>query len=119
MAGRRRSWGNTDNLEITLSFPEATAVGCVRLVDILNRKSYYEAGAGEMYYQPGDFAFALVLSDDGFQKDLRRIDAPQVSFEETAALAVGHYSMSRLPTFRLEIGGTASGLYDCAGAVTD
>jgi len=98
--GTRRVWGNTDNLEITLSFPEPTAVDCLRLVGIVTRKSYYEPGAGEMYYRPNDFTFSPVLSDDGFRKDVRRIAAPKVTFEETPALSVGHFTMSRLPTWR-------------------
>jgi hypothetical protein len=105
--GSLRIWNNTDNLEITLTFPEPTALACLRLVGIVTRKSYYEPGYGEKYYHPDDFRFSLVLSDDGFQKDVRRIAAPKVLYEETPALSVGHFTMPRLPTFRVEIGGRA------------
>jgi len=56
------------------------------------------------YYQEGDFKFSLVLSDDGFQKDIRKIDAPPVSFEETIEFASMHSGMDRLPTWRIEVG---------------
>ena len=105
--GTQRVWNSTDNLAITLTFPEPTRVACLRLVGIVTRKSYYEPGYGEKYYQPGDFTFRLALSDDGFRQDVRKIAAPKVSFEETPALSVGHYTMPRLPTFRVEIGDKA------------
>ena len=56
------------------------------------------------YYQKGDFKFSLVLSDDGFQKDIRKIDAPPVNFEETIEFAKQHGRMDRLPTWRIEVG---------------
>jgi hypothetical protein len=105
--GTRREWGNTENLEITLSLSESTALECLRLVGIVTRKSYYQPGYGEKYYRPGDFKFTLVLSDDGFQKDVRKIVSPKVFFEETPAISVGHFTMPRLPTFRIEIGAKA------------
>ncbi len=106
-------WDNTDNLEVTLSLPQSTQIGCLRAVGIMKRPEPVVgrfATQGEAwgslgpYYQKGDFKFSLVLSDDGFQKDIRKIDAPPVNFEETIEFAKQHGRMDRLPTWRIEVG---------------
>ena len=108
----RFAWPNTDNLEITLSLPQSTPLGCLRLVGIMKRAESVAGrkdtqgiwGSMGKYYQEGDFKFSLVLSDDGFKKDIRKIDTPQVHFEETIEFASMHSGMDRLPTWRIEIG---------------
>ncbi len=106
-------WDVTDNLEITLSLPQSAQVGCLRLVGIMKRAqpvvgrfaTQGEAwGSIAKYNEAGDFKFSLVLSDDGFQKDIRRIDSPAVTFEETVEFAKQHGTMDRLPTWRIQIG---------------
>ena len=98
---------NTENLEIKLNLPEPTVVSCLRLVTITKMVNFYGIGSkgyGLPHYQPDDFKFSLMLSNDDFRQDIRKIDAPQVKFEETPAISVGHWTMSRLPTWRVEIG---------------
>jgi hypothetical protein len=106
-------WDNTDNLEITLSLPQSAQVGCLRLVGIMKRSqpvvgrfaTQGEAwGSIGKYNEAGDFKFSLVLSDDGFQKDIRKIDSPSVNFEETVEFAKQHGTMDRLPTWRIQVG---------------
>ena len=102
-------WSGTDNLEITISFPTPMAVGCLRLPGIMKAAPVGHGGANiGPYYEAGDFTFSLVLSDDNFQKDLRKIDKPRVTFEETPnADIINHSDLRRLPTWRIEVGGRA------------
>jgi hypothetical protein len=96
----RRTWFSTDKLEITLALPKTENVACVRLVS-----------AGGSYFMPhegGDFRFSLVLSNDHFQHDRRTSESPDVKFEETPAVSVGHYCMERLPTWNIQVGATAT-----------
>jgi hypothetical protein len=111
--GGSRSWSHTDNLEITLSLPQSTPLGCLRVVGIMKRPepvvgrnpTQGEAwGSAGKFYQEGDFKFSLVLSDDGFQKDIRQIESPTVRFEETLEFASMHCGQDRLPTWRIGIG---------------
>jgi hypothetical protein len=105
---------NTDNLEITLSLPQSTQIGCLRLVGPMKRLNWTATGRnptqGEIwgsvgkYYKEDDFKFSLALSDDGFQKDIRKIDSPPVRFEETLEFGSMHSGMDRLPTWRIEVG---------------
>jgi hypothetical protein len=62
---------------------------------------------GKGLYQDGDLKFALVLSDDGFDQDVRRVDQPEVTFDETGIYPIFHHDFGRLPTFRLEVGAAA------------
>jgi hypothetical protein len=110
-------WDNTDNLEITLSLPQSAQVGCLRLVGIMKRPqpvvgrfaTQGEAwGSIGKYNEAGDFKFSLVLSNDGFQKDIRKIDSPAVNFEETVEFAKQHGTMDRLPTWRIQVGQKAT-----------
>jgi hypothetical protein len=110
---QRHFWPDTNNLEITLSLPQSTPIGCLRMAvnvkrpdPVVGRNATQGEAWGSIgnYYQPGDYKFSLVLSDDGFQKDIRKIDEPKVSFEETIEFAFQHYGMDRLPTWRIEVG---------------
>jgi hypothetical protein len=112
----RSYWNNTDNLEITLSLPQSTQIACLRMAvnvkrpePVVGRNATQGEAWGSIgnYYRPGDYKFSLVLSDDGFQKDIRKIDEPKVSFEETVEFAFQHYGMDRLPTWRIEVGAKA------------
>jgi len=109
-AGRYQTWPNADNLEITLTFPEPTDVSCLRLVTITKMAAMYGIGSegyGQPHYLAGDFKFSLVVSGDNFQKDVRKIDQPAATYEETPSVSVGHFSMLRLPTWRLAVGDKA------------
>jgi hypothetical protein len=99
------SWSNTDKLEITLTLPQSTPLACIRLVGIMQdgldpREKHF----GKPWHEEGDFTFSLVLSDDGFQKDIRKIAKPKVVFENTPLFGALYYSISRLPTWRIEVG---------------
>ena len=103
-------WHNPSNLEVTITLPEATDVDCVRLVTPTKMVPLYGLGSegyGTPHYAVGDFTFSLVLSDDGFQKDIRKIDQPQVVFEETSEVYVGHFTKSRLPVWRIAVNARA------------
>lgn len=104
------SYRDTDQLEITLALPEPTAVECLRLVTITKMVPMYGIGSrgyGQPHYESGDFRFSLALSEDNFQKDVRKIEAPQVVFEETPSISVGHSTLMRLPTWRIAVNGRA------------
>jgi hypothetical protein len=109
----RSYWDSTGNLEITLSLPQSTQIACLRMAVNVKRPDAVvgrNATQGEAwgsvgnYFHAGDYKFSLALSDDGFQKDIRKIDDLKVSFEETVEFAFQHYGMDRLPTWRIEIG---------------
>jgi hypothetical protein len=109
----RTYWDNTDNLSITLSLPQSTQIACLRMAvnvkrpdPVVGRNATQGEAWGSIgnYYHQGDYKFSLVLSDDGFQKDIRKIDDPKVTFEETIEFAFQHYGMDRLPTWRIEVG---------------
>jgi hypothetical protein len=108
--GNRLIWYGTDNLAITLAFPTSTAVDSLRVVGTCKPAGLFGPGHsayGQPNNAPGDFTFALVLSDDGFQRDLRTNASPVVTMEETPSIGVGHGSMLRLPTWRVAVGATA------------
>ena len=48
--------------------------------------------------------FSLVLSDDGFKNDLRKIDQPKVTFEFTCYPPADHTTMQHFGTWRIEVG---------------
>jgi hypothetical protein len=100
-----QTWNDPAKLELVLTFPKPTEVGCIRLVGPPSNKQSKPPKV-EFYYNPDDFKFSLVLSDDGFQKDVRKVD-PKVIFEETPRMGAGHFYMTRYPTWRIEIGATA------------
>jgi hypothetical protein len=100
-----QTWNDPSKLELVLTFPKPTEVGCLRLVGPPSNKQSKPPKV-EFYYNPDDFKFSLVLSDDGFQKDVRKVD-PKVIFEETPRMGAGHFYMVRYPTWRIEIGATA------------
>jgi hypothetical protein len=107
---RVQSWPDTSQLEITLALPQPTVVECLRLVTVTKMVPMYGLGSqgyGQPHYEAGDFRFSLVLSQDGFQKDVRKIESPPVVFEETPSISVGHSSLMRLPTWRIAVNGKA------------
>ena len=71
-----RTWNSTDSLEFLFSFGKPVAIGCVRFVGSAASAAGRARGAGGL-------KFTVVLSDDNFQTDLRTINAPSVTFEET------------------------------------
>lgn len=103
-------WNSTDNLEILLTFSQPTELNCLRVVGPVKsatRPGHFHFGAEGRYYDPGDFKFSLVLSDDSFQKDVRKVDSPQVTFEETPRMVAGHFVMTRYPTWRIDVNAKA------------
>jgi hypothetical protein len=48
-----------------------------------------------------------MLSDDNFQKDVRKVDPPTVVFEETPRMVAGHFVLTRYPTWRIEVNAKA------------
>jgi hypothetical protein len=108
----RRSWHTTDNLEITLTLPEAQTIGCLRLVGV-NKEPPTIVGRGALpaewigttgsCYEPGDMKFSLVLSDDGFKNDQRKIDEPKVTTEFTCDPPADHTCMQHFLTWRIEV----------------
>ena len=101
-AGNQPTWRDTKDLEITLTFAQPTDVDRVRLVGILGdmeRKNY-----ARPLNKADDFTFSLLLSDDGFQKDIRKIDKPTVTFENTPMVGTIYYGIGRLPTWRIAVG---------------
>jgi hypothetical protein len=59
---------------------------------------------GQPLNEADDFTFSVILSDDGFQKDIRKIEKPAVTFENTPLFGSVYYSLSRLPTWRIDVG---------------
>ena len=107
--GRRQIYNAGDNAQIVLTFPEPAAVSCLRLVGI-DKGADNGFGSTSKFFEEGDFTFSLVLSDDGFKNDLRKIDKPVVKWEEEAVLSMGHSMMNRFPVWRIEVGpSTGSG----------
>jgi hypothetical protein len=103
-------WRDPSNLEVTVTLPESIDVDCLRLVTPTKMVPLYGLGSegyGTPHYSAGDFTFSVVLSDDGFQKDIRKIDRPKIVFEETSEVYVGHFTKSRLPVWRIAIGAKA------------
>jgi hypothetical protein len=105
-------WNNTDNLEITLSLPEPETIGCLRLAAAnkppptvvgRNPTGGEWVGTPGAYYEQGDMKFSLVLSDDGFKNDLRKIDEPKVTFEYTSYPPADHTTMQHFGTWRIEV----------------
>ncbi len=99
-------WNDPSKLELLLTFPKPTEVGCFRLVGPDMPRTGKESKV-EFFYKPDDFKFSLVLSDDGFQKDLRTVETPKVTFEETPRMVAGHFVLTRYPTWRIEVGAAA------------
>jgi hypothetical protein len=107
-----RTWNSTDNLEITVTLPDPTMVGCLRLVAVnkppptvvgRNPTGGEWIGTQGPYYEPGDMKFSLVLSDDGFKNDQRKIDEPKVTFEFTCYPPADHTTMQHFGTWRIEV----------------
>jgi hypothetical protein len=108
-----RMWNSTDNLEITLTLPESERIGCLRLVG-MNKPAAEVAGRNPLpaewcgtsgpVYKADDMKFSLVLSDDGFKNDLRKIDAPKVTIEYTCTPPADHTTMQHFLTWRIEVG---------------
>ncbi len=115
-AYHRRSqwmWNTSDNLEITLSLPEAEDLGCLRVAGanlppppVVGRNPVGAEWLGTMgpYYQRGDLKFSLVFSDDGFKNDLRKVDDPKVTTEWTSYPPADHSTMQHFLTWRIEAG---------------
>ncbi|NQU76979.1 MAG: VCBS repeat-containing protein, partial [Planctomycetes bacterium] len=89
---------NSKKVELTLTLEERQDLSHVRLVSIMDF-----GFRGRPIYGKDDLTFSVVLSDDGFQKDLRTIDHPEVVYEETGLEAIHHWDVGRLPTFRIAI----------------
>jgi hypothetical protein len=108
-----RMWNSTDNLEITLTLPESEKVGCLRLVGA-NKPAAEVAGRNPLpaewcgtsgpVNKADDMKFSLVLSDDGFKNDLRKIDEPKIAFEYTCYPPEDHTCMQHFGTWRIEVG---------------
>jgi hypothetical protein len=112
LPGYTPTWPSNSTLAITLTFPESTEVSCLRPVGILEMRPAYGFGSdgfGRPYYHEHDFTFSLVLSDDGFTNDVRTIDHPKVSFEETAFYPSFHSALGRLPTWRIDVNPPSAG----------
>jgi len=110
LAGNAPTWNGTEHLEIMLTFPEPTAVSDLRLVSITKMVPAYGFGSegfGSQYNEVGDFVFTLVLSDDNFQDDIRRIENPAVAWEETPTYPAFHSAIGRLPTWRIAVNASA------------
>jgi hypothetical protein len=101
-----QTWNSTDKLEFLWTFAKPTEVACLRLVGPTT-SAVGRFGANGRFYEAGDVKFSLVLSDDNFQKDVRKIDSPQVTFEETPRMVAGHFIMTRYPTWRVEVAAKA------------
>jgi len=93
-------WNSTDSLAFLFTFGKPVDIGCVRFVSSA-------ASAGGLARGAGDLKFTVVLSDDNFQKDLREIDAPSVTFEETPRMVAGHFCLTRYPTWRIDLNAKA------------
>ena len=65
----------------------------------------HHAGGGRAAQD--DLKFTVVLSDDDFQKDLRQINAPCVTFEETPRMVAGHFILTRYSTWRIDLNAKA------------
>jgi hypothetical protein len=103
-------WRDPSNLEVTVTLPDAIDVDFLRLVTPTKMVPLYGLGSegyGTPHYSAGDFTFSLMLSDDGFQKDIRTIEQPQVTLEETSEVYVGHFTKSRLPVWRIAVNAKA------------
>ncbi len=108
-----RMWKSTDNLQITVTLPESETIGCLRLVGV-NKPAAEVAGRNPLpaewlgttgpVYKADDMKFSLLLSDDGFKHDVRKIDAPQVSIEYTCSPPQDHTCMQHFLTWRIEVG---------------
>jgi hypothetical protein len=95
-----QTWNSTDGLEFLFTFGKPVDVGCVRFVGTAASDGGRARGAG-------DLKFTVVLSDDNFQKDLRKIDSPSVTFEETPRMVAGHFILTRYPTWRIDLNAKA------------
>jgi hypothetical protein len=108
LAGYQPTWGATDHLTVSLDLGKPQDLACMRLVSI--HKATTGPGDpefGQAYNQPGDFTFSLELSNDNFVNDIRKIDKPNVAWEETTSFPIWHYALGRLPTWRIDIGANA------------
>jgi len=109
-SGNPVTWPATENLALTLTFPEPTDLAAVRLVGIMKRAAAYgvnSTGFGEPHYAADDFRFTLLLSDDGFIADIRTNEAPVVHFETQPLYPIFHAALGNLPAWRIEVGGKA------------
>jgi hypothetical protein len=104
LAGYVPNWATTDGLEITITLPEPTKVSRLRLVGVLDHDP---KRFGEKMYGPNDFTFSLVLSNDGFQHDVRTVSRPATGFEESVTWPLRYFGLVRLPTFRIDVNDTA------------
>lgn len=108
LAGYQPTWGATDHLTVSLDLGKPQDLACLRLVSIHKASSNPgDPTFGQAYNEPGDFTFSLELSNDNFVKDIRKIDKPNVAWEETTTFPIWHYALGRLPTWRIDIGASA------------
>jgi len=107
LAAYAPNWPRTENLTITLDVAKPMPLACLRLVGVLREAGYGGPDFGVMYNQAGDFTFTLELSNDNFQKDIRKIDRPRVAFEETAIFPIVHFGIGHLPVWRIQLDQTA------------
>jgi hypothetical protein len=97
LPGHYPTWWQPDGVELTIGLPGPTHLSHLRLVSTMRP----ERGTG--LYEAGDLKFSLALSNDGFRQDIRRVEQPLVTFEETDIYPIHHHDIGRLPTFRVEI----------------
>ncbi len=112
----RRTWDSTKDLEITFSLPESQPLDCLRVI-AANTPPQTVAGRdptlGEWVgtegsaHRTNDMEFSLVLSDDGFQEDVRLIERPRVTIDQTSYPPDEHSTMQHYLTWRIEIGQSA------------
>jgi hypothetical protein len=91
LAGYQPTWYNVDKLTVSFDFGKPTDLACMRLVSIHKASSNPgDPTFGQAYNEPGDFTFSLELSNDNFVKDIRKIDKPNVAWEETTSFPIWH-----------------------------
>jgi len=106
LSGNAPTWGQTEDLTITLDLGRPVRVAQLRFVGTLNYVPL-GPGFGSGQHAADDFTFGLALSDDGFSNDVRTVAQPRVHFEETALYPIWHYALGRLPTFALDVNAEA------------
>ena len=101
LAGYFPTWRQPDGIELTLDFGKPVAISHLRAVSTM------QPARGRKLYEAGELRFAMALSNDNFRRDVRKVDQPVVSFEETGIYPIFHHDLGRLPTFRVKVGANA------------
>ncbi|NQU75115.1 MAG: VCBS repeat-containing protein, partial [Planctomycetes bacterium] len=96
------TWRQAGDIELKISLDKPTQLSHVRLVSTMDVRA-----RGRKLYDAGDLKFSVIVSNDNFRKDIRKIANPAVTFEETEIYPIHHYDIGRLPTFRVDLNCTA------------